>query len=228
MKALFTYPKSAALKRVVPKSRIYAQTDATTALKDRFVREVEQITWAYKLAPETINLPATKSVTEVQIFHVILKADTASDEVLRAIDRAIPFPVLFELLHGDHIQVAAAHKRPSEADSAKWVVSGHLRSDWVPQSTKRNPLPVAINMASLYEQMLTALMPIQVDPDEDIAARLERVEALRAAEREIARLKSKLQRETQFNIKVGLHSQLQEAQAAFEHMKKPEKPGGER
>ena len=227
MTALFTYPKSAALKRVVPKSRIYAQTDTTTALKDRFVHEVEQITWAYKLAPETINLPATKSVTEVQIFHLSLKADTASDDVLRAIDRAIPFPVLFELLHGDRIQVAAAHKRPSEADSAKWVVSGHLRSDWLPQSTKRNPLPVAINMASLYEQMLTALMPIQAETGEDISARLERVEELHAVEREIARLKSKMQREMQFNIKVVLHGQLKEAQAAFEQMKKPGKTGGE-
>jgi hypothetical protein len=227
MTGLFSYPKSAELKRVVPKSRIYAHAGSTVALKDRFVREVDQITWAYKLAPETINLPVTKSVTEVQIFHVILKDGTAPDNVLRAIDRAIPFPILFELLHGDRIQVAAAHKRPSESDNAKWVVSGYLRSDWVSQSTKRNSLPVAINMASLYEQMLTALMPVQAETGEDIAARLERVEALRAAEHEIVLLKSKLQRETQFNIKVGLHSQLQEAQAAFEHMKKPGKTGGE-
>ena len=68
MTGLFSYPKSAELKRVVPKSRIYAHAGSTVALKDRFVREVDQITWAYKLAPETINLPVTKSVTEVQIF----------------------------------------------------------------------------------------------------------------------------------------------------------------
>lgn len=227
MTALFTYPKSAALKRVVPKSRIYAQTDASTALRERFVREVEQITWAYKLAPETINLPATKSVTEVQIFHVILKTDTASDDVLRAIDRAIPFPILFELLHDDLIQVAAAHKRPSGTDSAKWVISDHLRSNWMPQASQRSPLPVAINMGSLYDQILTALMPIQAETGEDITTRLERVGAIRAAERDIARLKSKLRRETQFNIKVELHGQLKEAQASFENMKKPGTSGGE-
>ena len=35
-------------------------------------------------------------------------------------------------------------------------------------------------------------------------------------------LKSRLKRETQFNIKMTLHGQLREAQADFEHLKKPE------
>ena len=76
---------------------------------------MEKITWSYKLAPETINLPATKSVTEIQVFQIKLKEVKVSDEVLRAVDLAIPFPIIFELLSYELIQVAAAHKRPSDS-----------------------------------------------------------------------------------------------------------------
>ncbi|NOE24833.1 DUF4391 domain-containing protein [Ruegeria sp. HKCCD6157] len=219
---LYHYPDQAKLKRVVPKSRIYDAVGANTALKERFVQEVDQIIWSYKLAPETVNLPATKAVPELQVFRLTLKFLDLSNEILRAIDRAIPFPLIFELEHEGGIQVAAARKRPSEADSGKWVVSEHLRSEWASSESSRVPLPVALNLGALYEQILTALMPIEAAPSEDMDARMERLEAVKAKEREIKQLKTKLKRETQFNIKVALHGQLQEAQAEFEHLKKPE------
>ncbi|ASP21256.1 methyl-accepting chemotaxis protein [Antarctobacter heliothermus] len=222
MTTLYDFPKSAMLKRVVPKTRIYDRVQASTALKDKFVAQVDQITWRAKLAPETINLAATKSVPEIQVFRVTLKNDTGQDDVLKAIDRAIPFPILFELEQNGQIQIVAAHKRPSEADTAKWVLSDYLRSDWFPIDTPRSPLPVALNLGVLYEQILTALMPIVPQTAETLSARMDRTHALRTKEREISQLKSKLKRETQFNIKMTLHGQLREAQADFEHLKKPE------
>ena len=56
--ALVTYPAKAAFGRTLPKNKIYEHSKANTRLKDLFVKEVEQIVWQYKLAPETINLPA--------------------------------------------------------------------------------------------------------------------------------------------------------------------------
>lgn len=222
MTALYDYPKTALLKRVVPKTRIYDRVQASTALKDKFVAQVDQITWRAKLAPETINLAATKSVPEIQVFRVTLKTDVVQDDVLRAIDRAIPFPILFELEQDGQIQIAAAHKRPSEADTAKWVLSDYLRSDWFSIDTRRSPLPVALNLGLLYEQTLTVLMPIVPQTAESLSARMDRTHALKTKEREISQLKSRLKRETQFNIKMTLHGQLREAQADFEHLKTPE------
>ncbi|QYX56521.1 DUF4391 domain-containing protein [Roseovarius sp. SCSIO 43702] len=223
MTALFRYPDQAQLKRVVPKARIYDAVGASTALKDRFVKELDQITWAYKLAPETIRLPATKQVPEIQVFRLTLKTTELHPDVLRAIDRAVPFPLIFELRRDGQIQVAAARKRPSEADSAKWVLVGeHLRSAWLPEETECAALPVSLNLGGLYDQLLTALMPIEPAAEEDIDASLERLEAIKAKEREISQLKSKMKRETQFNIKMTLHGQLQEAQKALDHLKKPD------
>src|SRR6056297_45085 len=101
---LYQYPPQTALKRVIPKTRIYDGAVVSTGLRDRFVREVDQITWAHKLAPETLNLPATPTVPVIQVFRVTLKGDALHDDVLRAIERAVPFPLLFELVAGDRIQ----------------------------------------------------------------------------------------------------------------------------
>ena len=71
--AFINYPKQAAFGRTLPKNKIYEHSGANTRLKDLFVEQVEQIVWQYKLAPETINLPAKPGVPELQIFSIQLK-----------------------------------------------------------------------------------------------------------------------------------------------------------
>lgn len=221
MTVLYQYPPQTALKRVIPKTRIYDAAKASTALRDRFVREVDQIVWAHKLAPETLNLPATTAVPEIQVFRLTLKGDTLHDDILRAIDRAVPFPLIVELVVGGKVQTAAAYKRPSEAEKGKWVLSDPLRGAWT-LTEARAPLPVAVNLGGLYTAMLAPLVPVAAIAGEGMEDRLARAAVIRAKEKDIARLQSKLRRETQFNIKVSLHGQLAEAQAQFDHLKKPE------
>lgn len=225
MTALYQYPPQTALKRVIPKARIYDAVGASTALRDRFVHEVDQIVWTHKLAPETLNMPATAAVPEIQVFRLTLKGKALHDDILRAIDRAIPFPVLFELVRDTRIQAAAAFKRPSDAAAGKWVVSEHLRGAWVDRDTPRSTLPVAVSLGVLYDRVLAALTPVEVRAGEDTESRLARLAEIKAKEREISQLQSKLRRENQFNIKVTLHGQLAEAQAEFDHMKTPNKAG---
>ena len=123
MTAFFDYPHAAAFGRVIPKTKIYEQAKAGTKLRQRFVDQVDQIVWQYKLAPETINLSATKAVSEIQILELRLREPDLNEDVLRAIDRAIVFPIIFELSYDGKHKALASYKRPSEADSTKWVVS---------------------------------------------------------------------------------------------------------
>ena len=219
MTALYHYPPQTALKRIIPKSRIYEAGTVSAALRDRFVRELDQITWAHKLAPETLNLPATSAVPEIQVFRLTAKGDSIHDDILRAIDRAIPFPLIFEIHAGARIQPAAAYRRPSDADRSKWVIHDPMRGEWTAPDS-RAALPVAVNMGALYDRMLSPLVGITAEPGEDMESRLARAAEIRAKEKEISALQAKMQRETQFNIKLTLHGQLAEAQAAFEHLKK--------
>lgn len=168
----FDYPRAAAFGRVVPKTRIYEHAGAGTALKDLFVTQVDQIVWKFKLAPETINLAATRAVSEIQVFGISLRTSELDEEVLRAIDRAIPFPLLFELTWSGKRRAIAAFKRPSEADSTKWVVSEYFATDWTSDDATRQPLPVALNLGGLYDAILTAMMPASKAAGEDIQTRV--------------------------------------------------------
>ena len=150
-KALIAYPKKAAFGRVLPKNKIYEHSGANTRLKELFVEQVEQIVWQYKLAPETINLPARPGVPEIQIFSIQLKSTELHEDVLRCIDGAVQFPILFELNQGQgdqaKTQVVAAYKRPSEADASRWVLSSYFTSNWMPAATARTAMPLALDMA---------------------------------------------------------------------------------
>jgi hypothetical protein len=216
--AFFDYPKAAAFGRVVPKTRIYEHAGANTALKDLFVTQVDQIVWKYKLAPETINLAATRTVSEIQIFGISLRTNKLDEEVLRAIDRAIPFPLLFELTWSGKRKAVAAFKRPSEADAAKWVVSEYFATDWAPDDGPRLPLPVALNLGGLYDAILTAMMPVSKATGEDIQTRVARMEAIRAKTREVDRIKARLAREKQFNKRVAINAELRVAKQELDRL----------
>lgn len=211
MTAFFDYPKGAAFGRVVPKNKIYEHAGAGAALKDLFITQVDQIVWTFKLAPETVNLVATRSVSEIQIFTISLRWVDLDLDVLRAIDRAIPFPLIFELSWAGKRKVVAAYKRPSEADSTKWVVGEYFETGWADEAASRQPLPIVLNLGALYEKMLTALMPEQPAPGDDIQARVARMEAIRAKTREVERIKIRLDREKQFNKRVAINAELRVA-----------------
>ena len=211
MTALFEYPRAAALGRVVPKTRIYEHAGASAALKELFVAQVDQITWKFKLAPETLNLAATRSVSEIQVFSVSLRTNKCDEEILRAIDRAIPFPLIFELTWSGKTKVIAAFKRPSEADTAKSVTSAYFGSDWISEHAPRRPLPIAVNLDALYDGLLTALMPDQSAHGADIQTRIAQAEANRTKTREVERIQSRLAREKQFNKRVTINAELRVA-----------------
>jgi hypothetical protein len=96
MSALFAYPKQAEFGRVLPKNKIYEHSGANTRLKDLFVEQVERIVWRYKLAPETINLASKPGVPEIQVFAIQLKTPELHHDVLRCIDGAVQFPIIFD------------------------------------------------------------------------------------------------------------------------------------
>ncbi len=207
-RALFSFPVQARVARVVPKSKIYEHGPVNSALRDKFVAQVEQITWAYKLAPETINLPARGGVAEIQVFDITLKAAELDEDLLRAIDRAIPLPIIFKLHHEQRTRMVAAFKRPSEVDASKWVIDDYFAGSWLPAESPQQPLPVALDLHGLYEQLLRSLLPYPARSGESLPEQLQRLNRLRSLHSEHARMEARLHKEKQFNRKVVLNAQL--------------------
>lgn len=220
-RGLFDYPPKAAFGRVLPKSKVYAFGKVTRRLRDRFATEVEKITWRFKLAPETINLAGGSGVAEIQVFGIDLKPGIkeADEAILRCIDNAIASPILFEVTAfphtGSRIQVIAAYKRDSESDSSKSGVGDYFRTEWFPVDSPRMPLPIALNLSGLYEQLLRQLIPLAARPSESVAALVERHRAVEVKRREVAKLEAQLNRVQQFNRKVEINAQLRTARTEF-------------
>lgn len=206
--ALFSFPAQGRVARVVPKSKIYEHGPVTFALRDKFVRQVEQITWAYKLAPETINLQARGGVAEIQVFDITQKTAELDENVLRAIDRAIPLPIIFQLHHEQRTRMVATFKRPSEADATKWVIDGYFAGVWLAADAERQPLPVALDLYGLYEQLLCSVLPQPARLGESLPMQLQRLTKLRSLQGEQRKLEARLRKEIQFNRKVELNAQL--------------------
>lgn len=208
--ALFEFPPQARVARVVPKSKIFQHGGGSTALRACFARQVAQITWQYKLAPTTINLPARAGIEEIEIFDIALKAEAIDEAVLRAIDRAIPLPIVFQLHHGSRTRMVAAHKRPSAARAGQWVIDNYFGGDWLPADAPRRALPVALDLHGLYEQLLRSLLPLPPRPGERLAEQLARLARLRSHQHEHDKLEARLQREKQFNRKILINAQLRQ------------------
>jgi hypothetical protein len=232
------WPRAAAVGRVVPMDQIYEHAGANTGRKDLIVREVDQRVGSLRLAPEPVNLAATKQVAVIQVFRITARTATLDAQVLRAIDKAIPFPLIFELIHGGRVRLAAAYKRPSEADSARWVVGEYFQGDWLPEDAPRAALPVALTMGALYERLLEPLVAGQTarlapgmgeapkktpstpatDSPVSLEERIAQAEANERQAREVERIKARLGREKQFNKRVAINAELRAAKQELERL----------
>ena len=206
---MFDLPESTLFNRKIPKSKFYERTKANTKLKELFTRQIDVIIWKHKLSKDTINLEPTDEIQEIQVFEVFLKERELSREVLRSIDKVIPFPVRHVLVYEDEAKLPIAYKERNQHDENVCVIHAYYESDWQPKSECSFPLVKGGNFQAVYEGIIKTLIPYDVPDDEDLQVTVERVATIEKLQKECAALQSKIRREKQFNRKVELNIELQ-------------------
>lgn len=213
---LYQWPATAKFGRVVPKSKFYEHGAVTAAVRKKFVDDVQRITWAYKLAENTVHLCGDTAVPEIQIFAIEAKNDDVSDDVLTAIDKAVRFPIILEITITDtsqeRVRMVAAHKR---LDGTNPRLSTYVSTDWLPADAPRKPLPAALDLPSLYSGLLTPMLPVAARPGEPLSEAVARVDQARKLRREIASLERQVQAEPQFNRRVELHRRVRDRETTL-------------
>jgi hypothetical protein len=212
----YDFPKKAAYGKVIPKNKIYAYTNPGIGIKALFVREVDKIVWSYKLSPQTLNLPESDFVKEIQIITIDLKSKDLDYDVLRTIDKAIPSPLIFILRDNDKIRYTAGYKRQNEADKSKWVISEYFQSPWMKENKERQPLPVALNLRILYEILVKNLISIMPLSNEGMEEFVSRIEQIGIKQREAEKIQIKMRKEKQYNRKVEINAQLKDIRKEIE------------
>lgn len=215
---LFRWPSNAAFGRTVPKTKFYEHGTARATLREKFVDDIQRITWAYKLADDTIRLRGTTAVPEIQVFTVETKGADVSDGVLTAIDKTVHFPIIFEITDGARVRTVAAQK--TLGGSAP-KIGAYYSTGWQPADAPRRPLPTALDLPSLYEAILSALLPMGTRAWETVSDATDRLDRARKLQREVAALEKKLRTEPQLNRKIELHRQLKERTAVLTELTDP-------
>ena len=220
---LFDYPTKARFGRKIPKSKLYENASVNTKLKDKFVNQIEKIVWQYKLAPDTLNLDATNKVPEIQIFDIFLKTKEVDQALLEVIDKAIPLPIIFQIHKGNKVKIKAAYKRPSESANNKWVIESYFESEWLDKYSTKQPMPQALDLGKLYEQILKSLMPVEVissKTSQTLDQQVDKINKINSLKKEMDKLDSKYKKEKQRNRQFEINKQIKLKQKELNHLTK--------
>lgn len=205
---LYSWPKQAEFGRKLNKERFYAGARNNRKLKQLFTEQVARVTWKYKLAVLTLNMPSTVEVPEIEVIQIEASGSELDPAVLLAIDKAIPKPTIHEIHAAGRVKQTAAYKRASESDVKAWVVSHYVFSPWQAADATRTPLPPALNLGNLYASLLRSMIDVPARDGETLRAHIERHSEILARRREAERVTQKMNVEKQLNRKVEWNAQL--------------------
>jgi len=206
---MFQLPSSTLVNRKIPKNKFYEKLQANHHLRELFTDQVESIIWKHKLSKDTIRLEPKEDIEEIQIFEVHLKEQIYSLELLRSIDKAIPYPILHVLMYDGQAKLAIAYKERNQTDENRSVVRSYHETDWQPVESIELNILQGLDLKAVYENIIRQLLPIKMKPEMELSAVLERQAQIDKLTQECQRLESKIRVEKQFNKKVELNMELQ-------------------
>lgn len=196
-------PRSTEVNRRVAKEKIYANTTMTTQLRDIIKNQIESVIWRNKLSDTTVGLSPGEDVKEIQVFEISLRQRGLDKRVLTAINKAIPYKILFVLTFENVAQT--------------WIeASGTFyNSDWFRIDGCTLKLD-GLNLDTVYGNLARHIAGGRLDSEGDISEAVEKDKLRQKLEREIAGLEKKILREKQFNRQVELNSELRRLRTELE------------
>ena len=202
-------PASTECNRRIPKQKIYEKSELSPALKKAFSAQIASIHWRNKIASEVLNLAAGKEVQELEVFELRLNDGQIDEAVLRLIDRAIPYHILFVLVWEERVRLAVAYKEMPDAKSTGVRVERYYYTDWMPVGEAALRIE-GLSMDAVYENLVrriagSALGDAPTSTLRESVAEQSRRERIK---KQIAAIEAKIRREKQPKRKFEFVGQL--------------------
>ena len=215
---MFGFPVSTEFNKRIPKQKFYENIEVSLAVKRIFVEQIRIIYWRNKLAAATLNLAAGDAVTEIEVFEVKLNAPQLDEAVLRQIDKAIPYHILFVLTYEGKAQAWIGYKEASSGGNA-FKVNRYYHTDWMPENELQFMLG-GLNMDAVYESLVRQIAGerLQAAPHESLKESVGRDEERRRLEKQIAALENAMRKEKQLNRKMELNAELKKLRKELEKL----------
>lgn len=214
------FPKTTEFNKRVPKQKFYEHLTVSEDLRRAFVEQIKAVIWRNKLAADTLNIAAGEQVAEVEVFLVQLTGTEPPEEVLRQIDKEIPYHILFLLEFAGKYQAWIGYKTLAASGGKNaFKLSRYYHTDWL--AAEDLPLQIAgLDMDAVYENLVRQIAGdrLQSEQGESLQAAVEREKQRQQLEKQIFALEKKIKREKQFNRQVEMNSLLKKLRKELEEI----------
>ena len=99
-------PAATVVHRRLPKEAFYKKLALNTAMKDKFVSDVESIFVENSLTKDNLNLADDSEVKEILVLSLTLKKQDFDDKILEVIARQNPHKLVFLMKFAEQSQLA--------------------------------------------------------------------------------------------------------------------------
>ena len=210
------FPQSTFVGKTFSKSKFFRKL--ALSKKTLPFGNIEKIVWRNKLSARTLNVQDGARVKEIQVFHVILREDKPVDGILRAIDNAVAYQILFLVQLGEKFQAWIGYKE-ADLNGVSLTVKTYYKTDW----TDLESLPISVcglTLDDVYANFISQINAnVKAAPETDLRTRVNTADDIAKLEREIEKLKSRLRKEPQFNKQIRLNAEIKTLKTKIEEIK---------
>lgn len=207
MDNILKYPQSTIVNRIVPKTMFYKFMEVNPRVKLRFVNDVVNITWLYKLSASSLNVTDTEGMKEIEVFVVNLKQPDCPTDLFTFIDTNMPHHIVFVLVHDDSAMLLINYKDWTDSTHTKFSILQAFASPWMPMAD----LELTVQGQSLpriYDNFVAQVSGI----GEHKAGAMADIVALKkqivTAETELESLQKKMRKEPQLDRQLAMNKQV--------------------
>lgn len=203
---MLPFPAHTRYGKPVTKQKLYDHIAFSTVEKQALIHKIHRIIWRNKIAPSTMDLAPGQYVTELEIFEIQLNQPSISESILRLIDNAIPYHILFLLSWNGRCQAWMGYKDKTAPDTLK--VSRYYHTEWMPED--QLPLRLTgLTTDAVYENFLRQLAGPALDcHPESLRQAVAQDTRRERLEKQILSLQKKLYREKQPNRQLPIFDQI--------------------
>lgn len=206
---MFGFPAATNFGKRIPKQKFYEHIDVSAQLKRDFIDQIRSINWSNKLATTTLNIASGESVTEIEVFEIRLHTSQLNEKILRQIDMAIPYHILFILRCDGKAQTWIAYKELAQSGKGAFKVGRYYHTEWLSEDKLQFHVE-GLNMDTVYDNLVRQVAGdcLQVESTENLKTSVERDEHRRKLEKQITLLENKLRKEMQLNRRMEISIQI--------------------
>lgn len=210
-------PKTTEFNKRIPKQKFYENLSLKPAIKKAFADQIRVIYWRNKLATTTLNLASGELVTEIEVFEIRLTSPDLDENVLRLIDREIPYHILYLLEYNGKYQAIMGYKEAAGSGKAAFKVDRYYRTEWFTE--KELPLHLeGLTIDAVYENFIRQIAGDLFTGNENTTLKenVEQQKQREQIEKQIAALEARMKKEKQLNRKMELKAEIKRVKAFYD------------